>query len=240
MNLIIDQGNTATKLAFFEEEKIIKKKTFAKSDQQGLMEYIAENTPKITGALISSVTANHIEIHDIETVYLNADTPLPVQLNYRTPQTLGKDRIANAVGAWVKNRNKNSLVIDLGTCIKYDLVNSKGAYLGGNISPGLHMRYKALDAFTDKLPLIAPRDFEYGYGTDTDSSILNGVQQGVFHEINGFINRYRKEFEPLTIFMTGGDLNFFEKDFKNSIFADSDLTMIGLNEILKHNVQNYK
>lgn len=239
MNLIIDQGNTATKLAFFEANKIIKKKVFSKNDRIGLNQFLIRDCAKVNHVLISSVTNDMIDIPHVQPVLLNEQTHLPITLDYKSPSTLGKDRIANAVAAWHKNPNQNSLIIDLGTCIKYDLVNLKGEYLGGNISPGLNMRFKALNGFTDRLPLLAPTLFEYNYGNDTNSSILNGVQQGMFHEINGFIKRYNEEFEGLTIFMTGGDLNFFDKDFKNSIFADSDLTMIGLNEILKHNVQNY-
>ena len=148
---------------------------------------------------------------------------------------MGKDRIANAVGIWSLNKHKDSLCIDLGTCIKYDLVSREGVYLGGNISPGMEMRYKALAHFTDKLPLVNPQPYKTKYGVDTTSSIVHGVQEAITHEINGFITRYTNEFIDLTIFMTGGDLNYFDKVYKNSIFANSDLTVVGLNEILIYN-----
>ena len=116
-------------------------------------------------------------------------------------------------------------------------MKKKGVYLGGNISPGMNMRYAALESFTDQLSLIASEEFVFGFGTTTKTSILNGVQHAIFHEINGFIERYQEQFGELTIFMTGGDLKYFDKGNKNPIFADSDLTIFGLNEILKYNVE---
>ena len=100
------------------------------------------------------------------------------------------------------------------------------------------MRFAALNHFTAKLPLLKKSNAPFDYGKDTNSSIYNGVEQGVFHEINGFIERYANQFSELTIFMTGGDANYFDKEFKYSIFADSDLTLFGLNEILNYNVKN--
>jgi len=238
MNLIIDQGNTATKLALFEEKgTLIKKQVFLKSEQKKAEKWILEVENSIKSILISSVTNDKLNLPEKKTIYLDAKTSLPIQIKYQTPQTLGKDRIANAVGIWNKNKNKNSLCIDLGTCIKYDLVDENGNYLGGNISPGLKMRYQSLADYTDQLPLIEPSDFEFGYGLSTETSIKNGVQHAIFHEINGFIDRYTEQFGQLTIFMTGGDLKYFDKGYKNPIFADSDLTIYGLNEILRYNVE---
>jgi type III pantothenate kinase len=121
--------------------------------------------------------------------------------------------------------------------VKYDLVSASGEYLGGAISPGLEMRFKALHEFTDKLPLLESTTVAEDFGTDTESSIASGVKLGIIHEINGFIERYSLQFTDLTIFMTGGDLKYFDKAFKNRIFALPDLTLIGLNEILQHNIQ---
>ena len=237
MNLIIDQGNTATKLALFKGENIFKKISFPKEKKDDLKDWVINNTKKGTAVLISSVTNQILDIPHENIIYLDNSTALPISNDYTTPSTLGKDRIANAVAIWKKNPNRNSLCIDMGTCIKYDLVNDKGVYLGGNISPGMRMRYKALAKFTDQLPLIEPNQFDFGYGTTTESSIKNGVQHAIFHEINGFIQRYQEQFSELTIFMTGGDLKYFDKGYKNTIFADSDLTIYGLNEILRYNVE---
>lgn len=243
MNLIIDQGNTATKLAIFEADFLQKKIAFEKSEKEKVESWIANNIPENANILISSVTDQVLSIAQPNRIYLDHHTPLPIENSYATPETLGLDRLANVVAARALNPGKNSLALDMGTCIKYDLVNSNGVYMGGNISPGLRMRYQALNHFTDKLPLFDPEeDFQYDYGTTTESSMKNGVQHAIFHEINGFIQRYEEQFGQLTIFMTGGDLKYFDKAFKNTIFADSisieeDLTVRGLNEILKHNVE---
>lgn len=239
MNLIVDQGNTATKLALFNEnDEVILKKSFAKKDIHLIEAWVSEHCKVATACLISSVTIDKLAFTGIKMVEFDKDTKLPLHIAYRTPETLGKDRIANAVAIWRKNPKKASMAIDLGTCIKYDIVNGEGVYLGGNISPGLKMRYRALNEFTDQLPLIEPTNFDYGIGDSTESSIKNGVQHAIYHEINGFIRRYEEQFGELTIFMSGGDLKYFDNRYKNTIFADSDLTIFGLNEILKYNVEH--
>ncbi len=244
MNLIIDQGNTGTKLAVFDNSKFLEKKSFGKEKRTEIDVWLTEfakKNPENLNIIISSVVDDEVNLDQMNSdviLKLNSESPIPIINKYSSPETLGNDRLANAVAIWKMNKNKNSLVIDLGTCIKYDLMNANGEYLGGNISPGLFMRYNSLNADTDKLPTIQPENFEFNYGIDTKSSILNGVQQGIAHEINGFIDRYKEEFVELTIFMTGGDLIYFEKEIKNNIFADSELTLKGLNEILNYNVQN--
>jgi len=242
MNLIVDQGNTATKLTIFDgEKKVVESCVFLKKDKKKAEKWIADRAYLVKAALVSAVTNDVLAMPIANCIQLNENTPLPLVNGYETPQTLGKDRIANAVASWSRNPNKASLVIDLGTCIKYDLVAENGVYLGGNISPGLNMRYRALHEFTDQLPLIAAEEFDYNFGTTTKSSIQNGVQQAIHHEINGFITRYTAQLGALTIFMTGGDLKYFDKGFKSSIFAVpiiwKDLTSYGLNEILSYNVE---
>lgn len=240
MNLIIDEGNTAFKLALFERDELVRTQSFLPRERQEMHSWISDAITKIRHAMVSSVVDKGLDLsrYTFNEWSLGHGTPLPIKNLYRSRQTLGKDRLCNAVGAWAKNPNGNSLVIDLGTCIKYDLVASHGAYLGGNISPGLKMRYQALNHFTDKLPLVESRSIEYTFGVDTESSIMNGVQQGIFHEINGFIRRYNHQFPELTIFMTGGDAKSFDKPFIVDIFADPNLTLFGLNKILLHNVEN--
>ncbi len=238
MNLIVDQGNTATKLALFDKGGNLHiKKVFAKEEVDLVEKWVKEHADELEAVLVSSVTNDQINLPIAKRIDLDEKTPIPIQNGYETPHTLGNDRLANATAIWKKNPNKNSLAIDIGTCIKYDIVNSKGVYLGGNISPGMNMRYAALQSFTDQLPLIDAEEFEFGFGVSTKSSIQNGVQHAIFHEINGFIQRYQEQFGELTIFMTGGDLKYFDKGYKNPIFAHSDLTIFGLNEILKYNVE---
>lgn len=240
MNLIIDEGNTAYKLAIYEDNTLVSKQVFNPKERQEMHSWISDHISNIKHVIVSSVVENGLDLtrYNFNELRLNEKTALPIFNSYKSKETLGRDRIANAVAAWYKNPNENSLTIDLGTCIKYDLVNNKGEYLGGNISPGLKMRFAALNHFTAKLPLLKKASINFSYGTDTATSILNGVEQGAFHEINGFIRRYLDDFGRLTIFMTGGDANFFDKPFICDIFADSDLTLFGLNKILTYNVQN--
>ena len=226
------------KVALFSENELISKSKFTYSDVNLFYAWLEKINEKNINIIVSSVVNQTIDLSKLSinrVIYLDENTELPIINDYETPKTLGNDRLANAVAANSLNPNQNSLVIDMGTCIKYDLINSKGIYLGGNISLGLTMRYKALNHFTDQLPLLNPSNFKNTHGIDTESSIRCGIELAIEHEINGFIDRYTTEFKPLTIFMTGGDLKYFDKSFKNDIFANSDLTLIGLNEILRHN-----
>lgn len=239
MNLIIDQGNTATKIGFFEKDKLIRKEIFRKADTDQIVKWLKENNFSGASIIVSTVVEdalNLTELNPANYFELTGATSVPLTIKYKTPETLGKDRLANAVGAWKLNPGNNSLVVDFGTCVKYDLVNSDGYYLGGAISPGYSMRYLSLNKFTDRLPLLDPVKESSEIGRDTNSSIHAGVRTGLIHEINGFIDRYSLDFADLTIFMTGGDLDYFDKAFKNPIFANPDLTLIGLNEILQHNI----
>lgn len=240
MNLIIDQGNTATKLALFDNEKLLAKTAFIRYEKDAVQDWLKKNVTQKVNVIVSNVTIESPDLSRVEIaehVLFSHQTPVPVRITYRTPESLGLDRLANAVAVNSLNRGNNSLCIDMGTCIKYDLVSAEGTYLGGNISPGMNMRFKALNTFTDKLPNLDFAPLNQSYGTDTESSIRSGVIHGIHEEIKGFIQRYTQELGSLTIFMTGGDLNFFDKGFKNAIFADSDLTLKGLNEILRYNVE---
>lgn len=238
MNLIIDQGNTLFKTALFNGNELISKSKFKYSEIKPFNDWMKKKIKGELKVIVSSVTNDIINLSefDIEKqITLNPNTKLPIINKYRTPQTLGNDRIANAVASWYLNPNKNSLIIDMGTCIKYDIITSNGEYIGGNISPGLQMRYKALNTFTDKLPLLNPNQTIQSFGTSTTSSLECGVELGIIHEIEGFIKQYELQFSHLTIFMTGGDAKHFDKSFKSAIFANSNLTLIGLNEILEYN-----
>ena len=239
MNLVIDEGNTAFKLAIFDNDKLVRTQIFQPFERQEMHSLISDKITAIKHVIVSSVVNKGLDLsrYKFNELRLDHHTPIPIKNEYRTPETLGKDRLANAVGAWSKNPNANSMVIDMGTCIKYDLVTKAGIYKGGNISPGLKMRYRALHEFTDKLPLIEISDGNWGIGVDTKTSIINGVEQAIFHEINGFIRHYLEQFPDLTIFMTGGDAKYFDKPFIVDIFADPNLTLCGLNKILKHNVE---
>ncbi len=168
-------------------------------------------------------------------IRLSHKTELPIINKYATPKTLGKDRLAGVVAASALYAKKNVLVIDAGTCITFDFINNDREYLGGSIHPGITMRFKALNNFTDKLPLIKrSSDFEL-IGNSTEKAILTGVLYAVLKEIQGMIEDYMGKYNDLTIIFTGGDASFFVSRLKNKIFAHPNLVLEGLNEILRYN-----
>ncbi len=239
MNLVIDFGNTFTKLAVFEKNDMIAYFQFDQLTVKQLME-IGIKYPSIKSAIISSVVDYSVEIkHFLEKKYsffeLGSDTPVPIVNKYRSPKTLGKDRIAAVVAASSLYPDQNILVIDAGSCITYDFINDKKEYLGGSISPGLRMRLKAMHAFTKKLPLVDFKKIDYFIGSTTEESILSGAYHGWISEIEGIIGDYRNNYENLTIILSGGDYIYFDKRLKNNIFALPNIVMVGLNIILEFN-----
>jgi len=168
-------------------------------------------------------------------LYLSAKTPLPIKNSYKTPKTLGRDRLAGVVGAHHLYPGKSCLVIDAGTCITYDLITKESNYLGGNIAPGVKMRFKAMHHFTAKLPEMKQMNYKTLIGNTTNTALQTGGALGAVLEMEGFIKAYRKEFSPLKVIITGGDADFFENRLKTKIFVNQNLVLIGLNKILDHN-----
>ena len=172
---------------------------------------------------------------------MTGDTPLPVLNLYETPSTLGTDRISSVIGAYYEAKCKHAVMcIDSGTAITYDIINKEGEYIGGNISPGMEMRFKALHDYTSRLPYISNRFSSSRIGTTTESAIINGVQEGMRKEIEGYIREYRKKYPGLLVFFTGGDEIDFDYVNKKCIFADKNLVLKGLNIILNHLQQTIK
>jgi type III pantothenate kinase len=248
MKLIIDYGNTLVKIALFQQDSIVSIKSGKSVAVDQCLELLKETKNMSDSSLISNNAIVSSVINypdDIKTwlnqeyhlLELNTHTPLPIQINYKTPETLGKDRIALAVAGSQLYPGKNLLIIDAGTCITYDFINKDKEYLGGSISPGIQMRFTALNTFTDKLPLINPADNVELIGSSTSTSISSGVMCGVYAEIDGIIDRYRLSFPDIEIILTGGDIIYFDKKLKNNIFANSNLVLKGLNMILDYNVE---
>ena len=240
MNICIDQGNTAIKIGIFEDETLRETHTLSSDQHTQALDYFKSIVNNASSIILSSVAEVDLDINILNPKYLvkfSHLTAIPIINHYKTPDSLGKDRLANAIAAWSMNKGKNSLVIDCGTCIKYDAVDAKGNYFGGAISPGLRMRYRALHDYTGKLPLLESTNNVLATGTNTTESIQAGVENGILDEIKGFIHRYTQQYSDLTIFMTGGDLAHFDKAFKNSIFAIPELTLTGLNEILRYHAE---
>ena len=238
MNFLIDQGNTFTKLAVFEKDKLLFSETVKEINNEKINEFIFDKP--IKRAIISSVREpldqNLLKKYNL--IRLTHLTPLPLQIKYKTPETLGVDRIAASVGAKAIYKDTDLLVIDIGTCVTFDFINSKNEYLGGAIAPGFQMRFKALNYFTGKLPLVAFDKKQLKLiGNTTESSIISGVYNGMKNEIEGVINDYITQYETLKVVVTGGDTNLFDLEPKNRIFADEFLVLKGLNEILNYNAE---
>ena len=243
LRLIIDIGNTRSKVAVFSKKQLQKLWVYDRLTVKHLSQ-IVNDYSSIRSAILSAVTYYPKEIdlflhHHFYYLKLDITTPLPFKNLYQTPQTLGKDRIAIAAAAQAFAPGKNVLVIDAGTTITYDLVNHKGEYLGGAISPGLQMRLKALHTFTGKLPLVSQLNtIPPLVGNDTMSSIASGVLNGITVEMEGMISAYSKQFPELQIVLSGGDEKYFDKRLKNNIFALPNFVLQGLMEILDFNEKN--
>ncbi|HEY9220499.1 MAG TPA: type III pantothenate kinase [Lutibacter sp.] len=240
MNLIIDVGNTRIKIAVFDDCKMIHNESLTNNSFVSEAKKIVKKY-ECTSAIISSVgSVNKSQIDElraeISLIELDYDTKVPFLNKYATPKTLGVDRIALVSSAISKYPNKNVLIIDAGTCITYDFVNNEGNYYGGAISPGLQMRYKALNVFTENLPLLEPSEIVELIGNSTETSIHSGIINGVINEIDGVIEQYRKKNTDLTIVLTGGDIKFLSNRLKNGIFANPNFLLEGLNTILTYNI----
>jgi type III pantothenate kinase len=234
--LTLDIGNTETKGALFEPRNP-KAIHFAKGVLGEVIVNLLAHT-HLPRVIMSNVT--HLDPFaylpkDIPVLNFDYTTPLPFNNRYKSPDTLGLDRIANTAGAAYLFPGQNALAIDFGTCIKYDFITDERDYLGGSISPGMQMRYKSLHAFTDKLPEVTRVEIWPEFGNDTVSSIQSGVQQGIAHEVEGFIAQYERQYGKINVIFTGGDALYFAPRFKNRIFAAPLLTLVGLAGILTFN-----
>jgi type III pantothenate kinase len=241
-NLVIDIGNTNSKIAVFDDKVLVFFQSTDQTDQNILTELIEKY--HIVNSAVSSVRQ---DVSAITTV-LETNTkyiPFSTQLNtgiknhYKTLSTLGQDRWAKVIAVHHAYPNQNCLIIDAGTCMTYDLLDQEGAYFGGSISPGINMRFKALNHYTGKLPLVKwDKEAEHiPEGTDTETAIISGVLQGVINEVEGFIALEHKNNKDLKVVITGGDATFLLEQLKNSIFApliihDPYLVLKGLNEVI--------
>tara|TARA_R110002072_G_scaffold266303_4_gene425222 strand:- start:3351 stop:4073 length:723 start_codon:yes stop_codon:yes gene_type:complete len=231
---VIDAGNTVIKIARFDNGVLsdIMRTTLPK-----FSEFIKD--VRITDVIISSVLSKEntaiIARHFQTPLIISNQSKLPITLKYHSPKTLGIDRICNVVYASTQITKGFALTIDIGTCIKFDLVNAKKEYLGGSISPGIEMRYKSLNDYTGKLPLISEKSKTPLIGKDTNSSIQSGVMNGINAEIYRLMEQYSSQYRDLTFFVTGGDARYFDIHSKNDIFAVENLTLIGLYEIYGFN-----
>jgi len=239
MNLIIDAGNTQVKWALYSGKMQFRKGAVSTlrelSEELSGIEAsetkaaIISAVRKLPGDFLSSLREKIPQIY-----LLDKNLPLPVKIDYDTPETLGKDRIAAAVGAAAIYPGLPVLVIDVGTAITFDLISEDASFKGGNISPGLYMRFKALNSYTDDLPLVGSSDNIPIMGRTTSEAIQSGVQLGIAYEIDAYINALVNKFNGLRVILTGGDAPLFVKNLKNTIFVVPDLVIDGLNLILNY------
>lgn len=243
MYLVLDFGNTLTKFFLFEGKEVIDSGSLSPKNAFDKIHEIITFNEGIKGLIYSDVAGEMNEklvdlAKGIPVIAINSSIKLPFANEYKSKSTLGADRIALVSAAAITYPKKNILVIDLGSCITYDFISYKNTYKGGAISPGFEMRYKALNKFTGKLPLLSSKITKNPEGNSTIDSIHSGVYFGVLDEIKGRIEYYQEEFGALTVILTGGDANKLPKTLKNTIFAHSNFLAAGMLHLLKLNIDS--
>ena len=237
MNLAIDIGNSRIKWARFDGKEVIESGMTPESDLNALQALIEfHHTDTLAISSVVQLSDEFLAFCHLKNVLLiNSETPIPIQNNYATPATLGIDRLCAAIGAKSLFPNNAVLTIDIGTCIKYEFISNVGIYEGGNISPGLQMRFASLNNYTSKLPALKPEKVLGPIGTSTNEALRLGVQQGMLFEMDAMIQTMETLHPNMKTVGTGGDLPFFVNDLKTHIFADLLLVLRGINEIYLHN-----
>lgn len=239
MNLAIDIGNTRVKTGIFDNNILLYKESISLKYFSKSLSGIVDEF-EVTNTIISSVGKANDEINELlrncsTVLKLTQETKVPFINNYKTPQSLGVDRIALMAAAINQYPKKNVLVIDAGSCITYDFVNDKNEYFGGAISPGIEMRYKSLNAYTMSLPNLSLIEEIPKVGNSTQNAIHIGILNGVIQEIEGVIDQFKAKNKKLTVVLTGGDTIFLARNIKSTIFANPNFLLEGLNSILIYN-----
>lgn len=240
MLLAIDIGNTQIKLAVFEQNTLLNKKTIPYSDWKMEVLNTLNFFSEIKNIVVSSVgnlqKSDFLDIKTgIEVFFITRESKFPFQNRYETPITLGVDRMVVVAGAVLTFPEQNRLIIDAGTCITYDFVDANDVYHGGAISPGIRLRYESLNNYTAKLPLLQQEQPKDLIGNSTDQSIHSGVINGITLEIDGFISSVLNKNDNFIIILTGGDADFLAERLKNTIFANPNFLLESLNQTFQYN-----
>lgn len=245
MKLTIDIGNTCVKLVAFDGDTPVDSCRAEHDEPYKIVEFCGRHS--FTGGIWSTVTKLSDEFTSVikslpfPTIQLvSGTTPVPVCIGYETPATLGSDRLAAVVGAWTQHPSHDILVIDVGTCITFDMISSEGTYMGGNISPGPKMRFRALNTFTSALPMVERQGPSPCLGTTTETAIRSGVINGIRLEIEGYIKEFMSKYPHLLVYLTGGIHIDLHNSEKMCIFADEYLVPKGLNSILQFNEASFE
>ena len=236
--ICFDFGNTRLKAAFFVKKELVEVRTLVDGSIQEIENILIEFQPEKTilssvivhDKAIESVLAKHSKFHLLgPATQLNFTTPVG------KPETIGADRLAMAAAAVDQFPCQHNLIISLGTCITFNFVNNESAFLGGSISPGMQMRFRAMHEQTALLPLIAPSNDFTLIGYDTKTNLLSGVILGMAAEIDGIIGAYEEKYAKFNVLLTGGDICYFVPHLKKRIFADQNLIFKGLYAICEKN-----
>lgn len=242
MDVVIDIGNTDTKIAFFIDKKQSNLIRFATTSWQSL--YLTLEAKEINALLVASVVEvpkhiiTYLNMKAKKVFYLNEKVLLPFKNSYQSPQTLGADRLSLAAAATILFPKKPVLILSTGTCLTTEFINAKQEYLGGSISPGLQMRLDAMNVFTDKLPKLKIEKTNSVTGRDTITSMQSGAYFGMLYEMNGFINHYKQNNPELEVILTGGNSYLFDKKLIEPTHYYPDLTLTGLYTILQYQLKN--
>ncbi len=237
LDLVLDVGNSRTKLALFSGSDVVRHTVAANGDNADVLAFLGEERPAaIALGSVAAPDAAHVQaLGKIAPVLVfNGNSPAPIKNAYGTPITLGADRLANVVAAVQRFPARAVLAIDLGTCITYDVCEADGTYVGGAISPGLFMRARAMHEYSARLPLVDPQPMPKSLGTSTATALEAGLHFGILGELQGSIQRYGKDRPGLAVLLTGGDAPRFSRALESGIFALPFLTLEGYHALLVH------
>ena len=242
-SLCLDFGNTRLKAALFEEAQLKQVTVLKENAFEHLQEIITTHHPQ--QSILSSVIKHEARFEELlssQTKFhkLSNASKLPFTIPVGKPETVGADRLAIAAASVFLFPRQNNLAIGLGSCITFNFINQFHELLGGSISPGMEMRFKAMHQFTAKLPLVSAAPIANGWnvpliGYDTKTNLQSGVVLGMAKEIDGIIDLYAEKFSNFNVLLTGGDIGIFQPHLKNKIFADPDLIFKGLYAISQIN-----
>jgi type III pantothenate kinase len=240
LNLCIDIGNTFIKLAVVNKNEVLHKdvvrKVYVAQLKKIRERYDFRNVIVGASGRLPKSMMRHLE-KNYHLLVLSAETDLPIEIGYKTPGTLGRDRVAAVVGANCIYPEHDNCVIDIGTCITYDVILKSKYYLGGNIAPGVELRLKAMNDYTANLPLVQRGNLDGFIGTTTEEALQNGATIGTLLEIKSFIEGIQQKYSRINVILTGGDADFFAKKINSKIFVNPNLVLIGLNEIMNFNAK---
>ena len=234
--IVIDGGNTQVKLGFFKQKQLLKTHRF--NGFNSLNQFISSRDIAVLANVGNPKIQDQLREIGCQIKPIHATGPTPFLNAYKTPETLGIDRLCNVAAVHDMHPKQNVLVVDIGTCIKFDFIDANSSYHGGSISPGIALRFSSLHEHTANLPLLHPKSRWNLIGTSSEESIQNGVMGSVSAELNWRIKEFNNRYEDLVIYLTGGDAHYFDLGQKNNIFVDENLTLKGIYALHLHQFPN--